>query len=338
MEVEETLVYAVTDQSGVGEVRRRAAGLGTKLGFDATASGRLALIVTESATNLVKHAGGGVMLLRPLPEDPHLGVEILALDTGPGIPSLEAALRDGFSSAGTAGTGLGAIRRAASEFDVYSVQGRGTALLAVLRPETPPPAGRRPGLWIAGLSVAKPGESVCGDTWAVRDRPDGVSLILVVDGLGHGPAAADVAREAVRLFLDDSPGAPAEMIERLHRGLRPTRGAAASVVAINPAREHLVHAGIGNVAGVVVHGARRSLVSHNGILGHSVRHIQEFTYPWPPGSTLILHSDGVTSRWDLDSYPGVMRHHPAIIAGVLYRDFRRPHDDATVVVTRGRSS
>jgi anti-sigma regulatory factor (Ser/Thr protein kinase) len=334
MGIATSFVLEVEDTSAVAELRRRATFLAAQLGFDETDVGRVALVVTESASNLVKHAVGGEILVRSCPTGAGAGLEVLTLDRGPGIPDLDAAVRDGYSSAGTSGTGLGALRRASSELDVYS--GRtGTVLLAVVRARSRASLGRRPGLRVSGVSVARPGEEVCGDAWADRETADHHRVLVVVDGLGHGPAAAEAAQEAVRLFgEDDCPWQPAAVLERLHRGLRPTRGAAAAVVAIGPG-PGLVYAGVGNIAGVVLGGERpRALVSSNGTLGHEVRRIQAFTYPWPAGSTLVLHSDGLASQWDLDAYPGLIRHGPAVIAGTLYRDFRRRHDDVTVVVAR----
>jgi anti-sigma regulatory factor (Ser/Thr protein kinase) len=323
----------VSDPSAVAEARRRATSLAADLGFDETDVGRVAIVVTEAAMNLVKHGGGGEILGRALGNGDGPALEIVALDRGPGIGNLEAAFRDGYSSAGTTGTGLGAIQRASSEFDVYSTRTGGTALLAVLRARPRPQDDAAPSLRIAGMSLPKPGEEQCGDAWASRTTREGM-VILVVDGLGHGPGAAEAAREAVGLFLEDRGGAPpAETLDRLHRGLRATRGAAAAIAQIHPSRQLLTYAGVGNIAGFVLGGERpRALVSHNGILGLEVRRFQEFTYLWPAGSTLVMHSDGLTSHWSLDGYPGVIRRHPGLIAGLLYRDFRRPHDDVTVVV------
>jgi hypothetical protein len=76
------------------------------------------------------------------------------------------------------------------------------------------------------------------------------------------------------------------------------------------------------------------MTSHNGTLGHELRKIQEFSFPWEPESLLIMHSDGLGSRWDLSQYPGIMRKHASMIAAVLYRDFERQRDDVTVLVAK----
>jgi hypothetical protein len=98
------------------------------------------------------------------------------------------------------------------------------------------------------------------------------------------------------------------------------------------------YAGIGNIsATIVAHGASRSLVSHNGIAGHEMRKIQEFSYDWTPDALLVMHSDGLSGRWDLGRYPGLSNRDPSVVAGVLYRDFSRGRDDALIVVIRAAS-
>jgi hypothetical protein len=110
-----------------------------------------------------------------------------------------------------------------------------------------------------------------------------------------------------------------------------------AVAAIQPGRRAVAFAGVGNVAAMVHAGATtRSLASHNGTVGHATRTIQEFSYDWPEGATLVMHSDGINTRWRFDSYPGIVRYHPAVLAGVLFRDAARGRDDATVLAVRER--
>jgi hypothetical protein len=82
----------------------------------------------------------------------------------------------------------------------------------------------------------------------------------------------------------------------------------------------------------------RGLFTHNGTVGAQVRKVQEFEYAWPDGGLLVMHSDGLQTRWSMDPYPGLMARHPAVVAGVLYRDFQRGRDDATVLVLRCNSA
>ena len=321
----------IRDASGIGHARRQAAELARALGFGDVDIGRTTLVVTEAATNLVKHAGGGEVLLRGTLQLAAKQIDVLALDTGPGIDDIGAALRDGYSSAGTSGTGLGSIARVASVFDCYSRRGGGTVVFARV---APPATALDSGLMIDGINVPYPGELVSGDTWAVS-RANEQASILLADGLGHGAYAHDAARVAAAAFLEHAADPPASVVAHIHAALRHTRGAAVAIAQIDPGHQLLRFAGLGNIAGTIVdNGATRSVVSHHGTAGHDARRIQEFTYPWQSGARLVLHTDGLLSRWTLDAYPGLLVKHPVLIAALLYRDFRRGRDDTAVVVAR----
>ena len=127
---ESSIVSRIEDQSGVGEARRAALGMAAAAGFDETDAGKLGIAVTEAAANVLHHGNGGEILLRRQ----GAGIELLALDKGPGIANLQHALEDGRSTAGTSGIGLGAISRLASAFDIYTAEGHGTALVAWFYP------------------------------------------------------------------------------------------------------------------------------------------------------------------------------------------------------------
>jgi anti-sigma regulatory factor (Ser/Thr protein kinase) len=328
------IAIPVEDQSQVAEARREAAETAERHGFGGADSGRVALVATELATNLVKHGKGGEILIGTYEGGEGGGIELLALDRGPGMPNLTLCLEDGYSSAGTSGRGLGAVSRQAHFVDIGSWPGVGTAILARMAPgraglaKAPPPG---PG-WGA-VSVPKPGEAVCGDSWSVANGAAGRTL-FVADGLGHGPDAAEAAVEAVRLFHRFAGHQVPALLDYVHGGLRATRGAAVSVARVDEPARKIIFSGIGNVAGVLaVDGAMRRMVSMAGTAGYNVRKIQAFDYPFETG-LVILHSDGLTSNWTLDRYPNLAALHPTLIAGILYRDLSRRRDDATVLVGR----
>jgi hypothetical protein len=294
----------------------------------------VALVATEIATNLVKHARGGEVIVRSLTAIEGGGLELLAIDRGPGITDIARCIHDGFSTAGTGGAGLGAIRRVSDVFDITSVPQVGTAIVSRFRAPEAASGPARSVLEFGVVCLPVAGEEECGDGWAVESR-DNRTVILVVDGLGHGLLAAAAAREAIRVFRNVADNAPDEIVRALHPALRPTRGGAAAVAVIDHADRTLRYTGIGNIAGLVIAlGRRQGLVSLSGTLGHSVRKVETFEYTWPPGAMLVLHSDGLKSQWDLERYPGLSMRHPALVAGVLYRDFRRERDDTTVFVAR----
>lgn len=361
-----SLAIPVTETSQIGEARRAAVALADATGLDEEERGRIALVVTEAATNLVRHGGGGAgsgqIVLRQLgAEDGGTrGIEVLALDYGRGISDVAAAFRDGYSTAGTAGEGLGAIRRQSSRFDLYSQPGGGTALLAQIRA----PASSRPErteetsppLELGVVSVPKPGEEVCGDAWgvAVGAGSDAPWRFVVADGLGHGPLAAQASQEQVRIFEEMGGGpdiSPARVLRTAHAALRSTRGAAAAVAFVDASRDDgssvsgssdpraalmVRFSGVGNIAASLITSPTQSqgLASHNGTVGHQVSRFPEQVYPLVPPALLLMASDGLLTQWRFDRYPGLLNRHASLIAGVLYRDLNRGRDDVTVLVAR----
>ncbi len=319
------------DPSAVAAARRQAAALARPAGLSAHRAAQLALVVTELATNLLAHGTGGQLVVAAR-EAPRRGLRVLALDRGPGIGDIRRARRDGYSTAGTPGIGLGAIGRAADLLDLYSADGRGTVVLAELdADEGGPDEAPRPE--VAALALPKPGETVCGDAWAVRPAAGGAQVLLA-DGLGHGLGADAAAQAAVRSFLDSPPASPAATLHQLHDALRGTRGAAAAVAELDAGERVVRYAGVGNVTLTLLDERQQTAVNHNGTIGHVLRTAQEFTYPWAPGVPVVMHSDGLSGRWRHADYPGLAARPPGLVAGVLLRDHDRGRDDVTVLVAR----
>src|SRR5262249_33047339 len=122
----------ISDPTGIGEARRAASAQAAHLGFGATERENVAIVATESASNIVKHAGDGEIIVRPLTRRGATGIELLALDKGPGMADVARCMADGFSTGGSPGTGLGAISRLATTLEIHSVPDAGTGLLAQL--------------------------------------------------------------------------------------------------------------------------------------------------------------------------------------------------------------
>ena len=332
---ESGVAIAIEDPSHVGEVRRSANAIAAAVGLSETEGGKFAILACEAATNIVKHAGRGEIVLRSLGSYGGGGVELIAIDSGPGIADIDRALSDGYSTAGSSGTGLGAMSRLATTFDIFSSAGSGTVLTARLeRAGSGAPRARR-SFDIGVVRVAKRGESACGDDWSLICGDDGRAVLTVADGLGHGQSAADASRRAVDVAAERAADQPATIVAHVHSALRSTRGAALAVAELVADGTSVRYAGIGNIsASIVTRGGSKSLVSHNGIAGHEMRKIQEFSYDWPSDALLVMHSDGVSARWDLSRYAGLSNRDPSVVAGVLYRDFSRGRDDALIVVVR----
>jgi len=328
-----TVSIAIGDASQVAEARRAAAALAAQNGFGETDTGRVALVATELGTNVIKHARDGEMLIGTYQDRDGGGIELIALDRGPGIHNLEACLRDGYSSAGTRGGGLGAVIRQSNFVDFASWSGVGTAVLARLGSGGQASSKTQPsatGVTWGAVSVAMPGQEVCGDSWSVT--ANGSVTLFVADGLGHGQDAAEASVEAVRLFQRFHGHRVPTLLDYVHGGLRTTRGAAVSIARFDPASHRVEFAGVGKFAGAIAaNGTLKRMVSMPGTAGHNARKIQAFDYPFEHG-LIVLNSDGISTGWNFARYPNIQSVDPTLIAAIVYRDFGRHRDDATVLV------
>ncbi|HST11327.1 MAG TPA: SpoIIE family protein phosphatase [Terriglobales bacterium] len=329
------LSFEVTDAGHVGACRRAAQKMAEVWQLNGTCVGQVGIVAAELATNLVKHAKGGELLIQPIHDDDICQIELLAIDRGPGMARVADCIQDGYSTTGTAGTGFGAVKRLASVFDAYSQPGTGSIVLARVAEATAnSKAPLRRSSQLGMISLPMRGEFECGDTWSVAHSLSTTSL-LVVDGLGHGPLAAVAATTAASAYAESPFNSPQETMHTLHRRLGGTRGAAAACALCDDESSTLSYAGIGNIAGCIVSaGVQTGLLSHNGTLGLVLSRSQSITYDWPVQALLVMHSDGLSARWSLADYPGLTERHPAVIAAALVRDFSRGRDDSTVVVAR----
>lgn len=332
----------------VGAARRVIHGFASRVGFDENQLAEIDIVVQEIGTNAVSYAASGGWLHFTTPRD-YDGLELFYWDTGPGIYNLDRAVRDGVSTSGGLGAGLGAIKRLMDEFDVYSTvrttarlslsaQRRtthGTALLARKRLSALTERGnaaqaKRIGAW----SRPHPKETENGDAYFIGARGTR-TLYAVIDGLGHGSgakAASDVALAALAEWRGES-------LERVfhaaHDALRATRGAVMSAVVIDDEAQSFEFAGVGNVAVRVFDAPQRfTPISTNGTLGARLGQIRVWKHAWTTGATCVMASDGLSAAWEMDAYPGLLQRSPQLLAGILMRDYGRDSDDATVLVIR----
>src|SRR5262245_4097717 len=245
--------FRINDRSSVAEVRRAAGARARALGWSDTACGETEIVATEVATNLVKHAREGVVALTNAPNGSQGGrLLVVAIDRGPGIADVARSFVDGFSTSGSPGTGLGAIRRLSYQTDVLSAP-NGTVMIAELGDRAAPStdAGQRRPMQLAGVDVPKEGEAFNGGAWAPRWFGQTLAII-VCDGLGHGYEASKAAARAIECFDSEGWETPKQVLELANEHLRPTRGAAAAVALIDVAQRRVRFCGVGNiVAGVV---------------------------------------------------------------------------------------
>jgi anti-sigma regulatory factor (Ser/Thr protein kinase) len=318
----------------IGAARRAVARMAARL--PDSRAGEAELAATELASNLLRHtAAGGYLLCRGAGG----GIELLAVDSGPGIPSERMPTTRPQAAApprgGGLGVGLPAVRRLSAVFDCYSGP-TGTVILARLHGAAP---CRNASFGWGGVNVPLGGAGESGDGWAVA--ADGHLMALIVDGLGHGPEAAVAAQAAISAFGPRPEDGLERLLQRAHEAMRGTRGGVLAICAIDPAAGELTYAGVGNITGRLLRGHEsQGLVSHDGTIGTQLAlpRARSGAYRWNRDATVILASDGIGRHWDISAYPGLLSHDPAVVAAVLHRDHARGTDDATVVVVRDARS
>lgn len=342
----------VRDEAQVGAARRTVHAFAHEVGFTERELAELDIVVQELGTNAVRYArdGGWLHYTRPLGAEP--GIELFYWDKGPGIHDIDRAVRDGVSTSGGLGTGLGAIRRLLDEFELYSTvrqtgtlkglpsTGRSTHGTAIL--------GRK---WVAATKLTSPAHAATtrrigvwsrphrdeiynGDAYLVRRR-SAQMLCAVVDGLGHGSGAHTAARAALDALAKWQGEPLEELFQTAHEAVRPTRGAVLGAVVVDSAREAFYYAGVGNVDVRVFNAPQPARpISANGMLGGRFERARVWSYQWTTGTTIVLASDGLSTKWDINDYPGLLQKSPQLLAGILMRDYGRETDDATVLVAR----
>ncbi len=333
--------FTIPDRSFSSLVKRDITRLAEGYGFSPNIIGKVNIVVSEMTSNLAKHVpSGGTVLVQAIGK-PIRGIEIMCLDNGPGMHEPQRMMEDGVSTYGTAGEGLGAIRRQSDEFDLYSHTGVGTVVVSrIFKVAKPSPLALGSLYEVGAVMVPKPSEIECGDGYAVVEK--GYDLYLMaIDGLGHGPQAHEAAKQVAEAFRQAPGPDPAGALRNIHEAVRRTRGAVGFLTHIADSRR-LSYCGVGNIAGKLfsteggsLGNSYKNIISYNGIIGHNIPNsLHNQQLEWSRNKLLVLHSDGLKSRWDLSKYPNLHRHHASTIAAVIYRDFSRHTDDALVLVCK----
>lgn len=343
MDANHHIRFALPDRSYSSITKRDITKLAEGWGFSETEVGKLNIVISELLSNLAKFSGqGGELLVKTLGTPVHT-IEILCLDKGPGMSEPLRMLEDGVSTFGSAGEGLGAIKRQSSFFDIYSLPSLGTVILVhITKSSLKSKIIQEPNrLEIGYVMVPKPNEQVCGDGFSVvtqNNRTD----ILALDGLGHGANANEASAQAIAAFQENILLDPANRLRAIHSAIKRTRGAVGLTARICNGK--IDYCGIGNIVGKLfsqeassVGPQYKNIISYNGILGYNIPNtLNNQQLDWVRNKTLILHSDGLKTRWELSKYPNLLRHHPTIIAAVLYLDHSRHTDDTLVVVCKAK--
>jgi anti-sigma regulatory factor (Ser/Thr protein kinase) len=328
--------FLIADALACGSVQESARRMALTLGFPAAAAEEIALAVAELASNLVKHAGRGTLILRPLLGSSRKGMEVETLDEGPGIPDVEGSFADGYSTAGTLGYGLGTVNRLMDQVDIRSTPGSGTHI-ACRRWIREDPSPGYESLWDVGV-YTRPRRLAPenGDAFVVKHWGSEL-LIGLIDGLGHG-AEAQKAALAAQQYVQSHNSQPLDRIfAGVGRACKATRGVVMALARFKSS-DLLSFASIGNIEARVWSGAERlPLLAKRGILGTLETRVHVHEFPWRPGWLLVLHSDGLRTHWQWDDFPGIDKDPAQIAASKLMRALAGENDDATVLAVRGKN-
>ena len=320
----------VTETSAVAEARRRARRTANAVGLNSLKVEHAAIVATEIAQNVLRHGGGGRMLIEVFGAPSLERLHIVGHDDGPGIGRVDRMMRDGETTKGSPGTGLGAIKRLSDRVDIFSEPGR-TVVAAEFRRQT---VRHDDPVDHAGFKLAFPGERRCGDTVAVRSSHD-ECLYFLADGLGHGAKAAGAAVAARKAFSAAKGGDPVDLLLQVGEALRDTRGAVGAVVALDRSKGTLRYAAIGNISTLIVQGKTvRRLVVRDGLLGGRATTPHQETLDVEPNAILIMHSDGLNTLRALDTRTSLLQRSAPVIAADLLADNLRGRDDASIIVSR----
>jgi anti-sigma regulatory factor (Ser/Thr protein kinase) len=324
----------VYHESGVGAARRAARAVAAALGFAPVAGEEIALAISELATNLIKHARGGTLTLTPLADGGRVALEIESRDDGPGIAIVEQALGDRFSTAGTRGTGLGAVNRLMDDLDITSRRGSGTRIVCRRWLRRHQPSARLCPLAFGVATRPRPLSQVNGDAFVVSHWAES-TLVGIIDGLGHGQFAHRAAQTA-RQYVESHFDSPLDRIFLgAGRACRATRGVVMALARFDWGQGRLAFAAVGNIVVRVFPRAQPlHFVMRRGVIGLNAPGAVVTEYPWSPDQVLVLHSDGVATDWGWKDFPCWANQPAAAMATELLCAKAKVEDDATVIAVR----
>jgi anti-sigma regulatory factor (Ser/Thr protein kinase) len=318
----------VIDEASVSLVRERVRSEAVAAGLHAPKAAALVNVASELAHNQLRYARAGVVAVRRVERDRHVGVEVVAADRGPGIGDVAGALDGGAARTTSLGVGLSAVHELADEVDMDVRLGEGMCVWARQFSE---PAPRRPRVGVFGRPF--PGERISGDDAAFSRGPDAL-LVGLIDGLGHGDAARGAAVRAARWLTSHPDHVPQTILEGCDARLARTRGAVMTAARIEASGD-LSIAGVGNVgARAYGVGAPWRFGGSSFVLGTpgGARRIAIERHRLAPRDVLVLFTDGIRSHFDLTGEHELLREHPIVVAQRVVERFARPDDDVLVMV------
>ena len=326
--------FNAEDRSYFSILKKEIHKIASNAGFTTKKIAEIDIIVAEMTSNLIKHGGGGEILVRIFDDDSHDAIELISIDNGPGMADSMRMAEDGMSTSNTLGQGLGAMKRLSNTFELYSLRDWGTIVLSRVYKEDPRFYSKKPISEVRSLVVPKPGELVSGDSTYYDFMQDSLRVFLG-DGLGHGPEAFAAVQTAISAMKQSNANTPSDILRHLHAASKKTRGLVATVAIFHFKEKQWAICGIGNIATRSHFITPKNYMSYNGVVGMNIPNtLSEQVVKHERGQTIIMCSDGIKTRWELNKFAGIFRYDLSILAAAIYKDFGRKTDDTSVLVAR----
>lgn len=326
---------AISSPAEVIAIRRISKELAKEIGFEESVQEEIVLVVSELASNIIKYAHRGVVSLTPILVDERHGLMIEAMDRGSGFCE-KTALKDGFSSSGTLGCGLGAVNRMMDEFDIHTNEDNRTGTRIVCK------RWLRSKLTVVGkcpfdigiVSRPKHGEAFNGDSFVIK-HGNGQSLVGVIDGVGHGPLAHQAA-QAARQYIESHSDLPfLDIFRGVDRACRSSRGVVMALASIDWTSMKLRFGSVGNIE-VKVNGAHEKFkfIVRRGIIGKSAPNPVITENDWRSNYILALHSDGLSTHWSWNDFSHHFDRPAQFLAEHMHRALEKDTDDTTLIIVK----
>jgi anti-sigma regulatory factor (Ser/Thr protein kinase) len=326
------LALNASDRSYFAILKKEIHAMAIAGGFSEKRVAEIDIIVAEIVSNLVKHAGGGQVLVKLIEENGKQGIELISIDNGPGMTDVTRMVADGVTTKNTLGHGLGAMKRLSDVFQIYSMKNWGTVILIRVFDKVPVKSFKAD---IRSVIIPKPGETACGDDFYSIVNKEHVKLFLG-DGLGHGPEAARAMQVAGAAFMECPHTDPVEIIRYLNVAVKRTRGMVGTVAVFDVATKKWRICGVGNIITKVLSpGNSKNYMTYNGIIGLNVPNtLSAQEIPYEEGQYILMSSDGLKTRWDTAKYTSIMRYDLSILCASLIKDFARLTDDMSAMACK----
>ena len=327
----------IKKESGQVLLRSKLRAVSRRMAFPQAAREKMELVCNEMMSNQLKFAAGKGLIQLWAVEQPCLALDLFALDYGEGFHDLPQALTDGYTTAGTMGKGLGAIRRLAHQSEFYSLAAgavrdnpwHGMAVWARFYRDGIPPASP----YQIGCYLRAYHDGIHNGDAIWLNSVNGSLRWLHMDGLGHGQEAAEAVRGCNGILYGGD--AVEELLTHLSQRLKGGRGAVGMLVEVDSHRRQAGRSGVGDMSAFrIADGERTNIMFKPGILGHAHGRIERQTVSLPPQALLITASDGLRRSWSLRSFPGLWRLHPQLIALLLGAVAGRDNDDRSILALR----